>query len=682
MFVRSLRLAAAIGVLVTTPLLDAQFGASRQMTDGAGGYGAPRSIRSASDVIAFATERDGTIYTTNTGSSSGVAQSQLPSPFPQRELDLTAGAVWTQYLAYTLEDGSGGVGERDIRVANNGGGPFGNPEVITDDDFDDRDPVVIVSASGDRHVVWVSDEVPGSPIVRWKRNASVIDAVGIGESPRLCRSGPASVLITYLRGGVIQAREASAGGLGAEFPLLDVPGGVSLWSIVGDNAGAIHVVTVEGGGLVHRSGSAAGGLGAPLAVDPGPVDGTPRIAIDPLGRPVLVWSSAGEILWSREDAGAFPPAAVIPTVGPGSTDPSLSLDSLGYLHVSYLNAGEVWYLNDVPAPTAAFTIAGAAGELPVTAEFTNTSQGVITDVLWDFGDGTTSVIFSPMHTYTEPGGFDVTLTVVGPGGEDTITDFGAIVTSPPSNVVELADIIAFGGQPVIQPILATHPDPLQGFQTTLVYDEAVTPITGIDFTGTEVESLAPEFVVFNNFPAGENSELIIAVIFDTLPPFDGRVLSPGVEQTLGNLLYNVPFGLTLGTVGELRLVNGIGDPPISNSFAIEGGFSVAPYLLDGSCTVSAQPQFLFVRGDVNYNQSVDIADAIFMLGFLFSGGATPVCPDSADANDDGALNIGDAIYILGFLFSSGPTLPYPFPGLGIDPTEDTLGVCSPSPVNP
>jgi hypothetical protein len=50
-----------------------------------------------------------------------------------------------------------------------------------------------------------------------------------------------------------------------------------------------------------------------------------------------------------------------------------------------------------------------------------------------------------------------------------------------------------------------------------------------------------------------------------------------------------------------------------------------------------------------------------------------VCIDAADANDDGKVNLADAITILGYLFSGAASLPGPFAECGSDPTADTLG---------
>jgi hypothetical protein len=83
----------------------------------------------------------------------------------------------------------------------------------------------------------------------------------------------------------------------------------------------------------------------------------------------------------------------------------------------------------------------------------------------------------------------------------------------------------------------------------------------------------------------------------------------------------------------------------------------------------------FVRGDANGDTNVNIADAVFVLGYLFAHGKTPACPDAADVNDDGKLDISDAVKCLGFLFS-GQIIPAPSPGCGADPTSDALGACT------
>ena len=89
----------------------------------------------------------------------------------------------------------------------------------------------------------------------------------------------------------------------------------------------------------------------------------------------------------------------------------------------------------------------------------------------------------------------------------------------------------------------------------------------------------------------------------------------------------------------------------------------------------------FLRGDANFDWSVNIADADAINAWLFLGGEKP-CPIAADTNDDGELNISDSIYLLNFLFLGGPQPPFPYP----NPSDNrmhcqwdkwNLGVCDP-----
>lgn len=87
----------------------------------------------------------------------------------------------------------------------------------------------------------------------------------------------------------------------------------------------------------------------------------------------------------------------------------------------------------------------------------------------------------------------------------------------------------------------------------------------------------------------------------------------------------------------------------------------------------------FVRGDVNADGRLDLADPICSLRFLFRGAqdscsvAVRQCPDAADANDDGDIDIADAVAILLLEFAGAGPLPEPFETCGADPTPDALG---------
>ncbi len=93
-------------------------------------------------------------------------------------------------------------------------------------------------------------------------------------------------------------------------------------------------------------------------------------------------------------------------------------------------------------------------------------------------------------------------------------------------------------------------------------------------------------------------------------------------------------------------------------------------------TVCATGERLFMRCDANADGMRNIADAIFILGYIFGGGEAPACTKSADANDDGQIDIADPVRLLGLLFAQGPDLDVPFEACGADPTADSLSCVS------
>jgi hypothetical protein len=91
----------------------------------------------------------------------------------------------------------------------------------------------------------------------------------------------------------------------------------------------------------------------------------------------------------------------------------------------------------------------------------------------------------------------------------------------------------------------------------------------------------------------------------------------------------------------------------------------------------------FIRGDINLDGQVTMADASYYFDFRFFGAPAPRCLDAMDVGDDGQIDsfgIGDGDRLLDWLFRdpSPPLLPAPFPAPGLDPTMDGLSCADPS----
>ncbi|MBI2968594.1 MAG: PKD domain-containing protein [Bacteroidetes bacterium] len=101
--------------------------------------------------------------------------------------------------------------------------------------------------------------------------------------------------------------------------------------------------------------------------------------------------------------------------------------------------------------SAKFAAGNITGCAPLTVDFTNQSTNAIT-YLWNFGDGNTSYLKDPQHTYTSPGFYSVTLYAYGGSGTAVYTMPNQIFVYPapvanfqafPSNIAPEGDTVFF-----------------------------------------------------------------------------------------------------------------------------------------------------------------------------------------------------------------------------------------------
>jgi hypothetical protein len=90
-----------------------------------------------------------------------------------------------------------------------------------------------------------------------------------------------------------------------------------------------------------------------------------------------------------------------------------------------------------------------------------------------------------------------------------------------------------------------------------------------------------------------------------------------------------------------------------------------------------RPELRLVRGDADLNGYLQLPDAIVILQHLFLGKSIecrPAADVAADVNASGLpIDIADPVYLLGFLFLGGPPPPAPFPDCAAPPGADDTG---------
>ena len=118
------------------------------------------------------------------------------------------------------------------------------------------------------------------------------------------------------------------------------------------------------------------------------------------------------------------------------------------------------YITVLEPPAAAFTANVTEGNAPLAVQFTDESTGNVTSWSWDFGDGNTSTVQNPIHTYESTGNYSVTLTASNAFGTSTLTKPDYIRVVPEEsfinfvideNVFVYGNALTFGGGNIYGP---------------------------------------------------------------------------------------------------------------------------------------------------------------------------------------------------------------------------------------
>jgi len=217
-----------------------------------------------------------------------------------------------------------------------------------------------------------------------------------------------------------------------------------------------------------------------------------------------------------------------------------------------------------------------AGQVASFHDSSSSVQGTIVNWAWDFGDGSTSTAQNPTHTFTNPGTYDVSLTVVSSVPCTTNVVHQVVVYETPTVTVSGGGSICPGGAssvPVVFTFTGASP-------WNLTYTDGTTPVTvnginsspyTIDVSSTGVYSATSitnghcngtasgsAAVVFNNLPNVTFAPLT-SVCFE-FPEFQLVGGSPAGGTYSGNGVNGNMFNPAVAGVGTHTLTYTYTDP--------------------------------------------------------------------------------------------------------------------------
>jgi len=62
---------------------------------------------------------------------------------------------------------------------------------------------------------------------------------------------------------------------------------------------------------------------------------------------------------------------------------------------------------------------------------------------------------------------------------------------------------------------------------------------------------------------------------------------------------------------------------------------------------------VYVCGDANIDGTANVADAVYLINYVFKSGLASSPYKAGDANCDGSANVGDVVYLISYIFRGG-----------------------------
>ncbi len=283
----------------------------------------------------------------------------------------------------------------------------------------------------------------------------------------------------------------------------------------------------------------------------------------------------------------------------------------------------------------AFTADTTIGVAPLDVQFSGVSNKTVTQWMWNFGDGDSSLTQSPVHTYPLGGIYDVSLAI------ESVE--GSFSTSRAQFVVALADTLsgidtvgAAGG--TVRVDLYAH-NVLPVFQVKIPVEWSG-PLN-LDLVSESVSGL-------------RSSQMNLSQI--SINPFNSQATYTLTAPNSGTSSYLQPGS---GPILSLFFDIPVGVSPVSNTIAFDGFFSEQPTFVTDLITfrpeiANATVSLCLQAGDADGDGSINIADVTFLIAMIFSSGPLPSPLTLGDANCDTSVNIADVTFLINMIFNSGP----------------------------
>ena len=275
------------------------------------------------------------------------------------------------------------------------------------------------------------------------------------------------------------------------------------------------------------------------------------------------------------------------------------------------------------------------GDAPQTIQFTNTSSLAADSYVWSFGDGGSSYIENPTHYFGESGVYDVSLNIN--------TEYGIISREKHAFIILLGDTLTFtsdsvfAGEKAYISVNLKNSQPIDKITIPFTYGgSGLIDYDSVTFGNRTSYFDEIKFVHQDSWVRKYTVELSIDVAGTNLP------LEPGYGEVMRIHFSTDPYALG-GSNDFVDTTNGAYQLSLRSEY-----MTYNPRFYDGNIVMKP-----VIRGNADNIGSINVADLVYLVNYLFKGGSAPVTIQSGDANSDLAVLVTDLTYLVEYLFKGG-----------------------------
>jgi subtilisin family serine protease len=276
------------------------------------------------------------------------------------------------------------------------------------------------------------------------------------------------------------------------------------------------------------------------------------------------------------------------------------------------------------------------GEPPLTVEFEGYSPFDVNSWKYYFGDGDSSDLQNPQHTYTEPGAYTITQEISAASGDasTTVDSFVYVLADTLESIDFEGD---FSTTDIEVPVRVKNVIPIDEMIIPITYDGALDiAYDSFSVAGTRTEYFEKAQIVALNFAEK-------AIVFRLLANDGGG--SPPMGAGDGDIL---KLYFHVGTPSSETTII---DTTTFNNYMLDFSTFLGDYIPGyASAEISLSSD---IRGDANGDQTVNVSDAVHIINYIFLNGEPPVSQCGGDANNDSDVNVSDAVFIINYIFING-----------------------------